>query len=79
MEKSQPSLLSAERKKMPHPHDDAIRKSIDWMIEAFEVIQRAGGYPPGVIRGMDRETLCTLISNNIKLKYDPPGDSLEVL
>jgi len=46
-----------------------MERMIDWFRTAYISIQRSGGDPIGVIDSMDRDTLYTLVANDLQIKY----------
>lgn len=63
---------------MSHPYFKPINKSVDWMVDFFLAVQQAGGNPVSVLKNIDRDTLCTLISNNLVIVYKEPADDKDL-
>lgn len=48
---------------------EEMERMINWFRTAYISIQRSGGDPIGVIDSMDRDTLYTLVANDLQIKY----------
>ena len=54
---------------LKHDEDDLILKGVSWAAQSAVEIHLAGGHAPGVLKQFSKESLATMVRNDLFITY----------